>query len=551
MSGFSIAARLTIGFAVVVLLSLGLALHQLWAFRTAIAFLNTTTSNDNSAYARVVDIAEGRALLRRLRETALAAGADKPGISSDDYEAASQDVIARMGELEELARKLMEGGVSASRRQMWNRIAVATADMAQTESSIQARAIRMFGFLRQGQVAEAHQVSQSTIPDLQRLDTDMARIQEVIGHLSEQGRSDIGAVYVHAQRSAVITIVAVLAVGILAAWGIARSIGAPLERFVAFVRAIGSGDLTGRLPPLGSGELARLGVDLDRMTGSLRDVARQIRVAAEGVDYAVNQIRTSTQQQAASASEQAVSMAQTTATLTEITLSGAQITARAREVEHNAQAAAAASEDGLASLAVMGQAMDAIREQVGSVASTALSLGERTQAIGEIILTVSAIAERSHLLSLNAAIEAAGAGEHGQRFSVVASEIKRLADQAREATDRVRLNLGDIQRGIDTSVMLAEEAAKRVDAGLRQTSLAEGTIRGMAASIKESVQAFQQISAGVNQHQIGLEQVMQALNSIHLASSQSAAAIRQLEAAAGSLAGQSERMVAAIGSYRL
>ncbi len=185
------------------------------------------------------------------------------------------------------------------------------------------------------------------------------------------------------------------------------------------------------------------------------------------------------------------------------------------------------------------------------MAENIVMLSQRTQAIGDIILTVNNIAERSHLLALNASIEAAAAGEHGKTFSVVAAEIKKLADQAKDATAQVRSNLGEIQQGINASVMLTEEAAKRVAGGRRQTEAAERTIRRMAESIQESVQAFQQIVAGINQHQIGLEQVMQALHNIRTASTQTAGTTRQLEGAAGNMNELSETLVGAVRNYNI
>jgi methyl-accepting chemotaxis protein len=195
--------------------------------------------------------------------------------------------------------------------------------------------------------------------------------------------------------------------------------------------------------------------------------------------------------------------------------------------------------------------METIREQAEAVAENVVSLSERTQAIGEIISTVNDLAEQSHLLALNAAIEAAAAGEHGRSFSVIASEVKNLADQSREATVQVRSILGDIQKGINSSVMLTEEAVKRVDSGKQQADVADRTIREMAESIQQSVQAFQQIVAGANQQQIGFTQVMQAVRDIGQASQQTASSTRQLEKAAVNLTALGQQLQKAVERYRI
>jgi methyl-accepting chemotaxis protein len=115
----------------------------------------------------------------------------------------------------------------------------------------------------------------------------------------------------------------------------------------------------------------------------------------------------------------------------------------------------------------------------------------------------------------------------------------------------VRTILGEVQHGINVSVMLAEEASKRAEAGRRQGDSTDRTIRALADAIQESLQAFQQIVAATNQHQIGLEQVMQALSSIRHSSSQTNASTRQLEQAARDLSRLSETMIETVRNYRL
>ena len=161
------------------------------------------------------------------------------------------------------------------------------------------------------------------------------------------------------------------------------------------------------------------------------------------------------------------------------------------------------------------------------------------------------LAERSNLLALNAAIEAASAGEQGNRFSVVASEIKNLADQAKESTVQVRTILGEIQRGINSSVMLTEEAVKRVETGKQQADVTENTIRKMAGTTQESVDAFQQIIGATGQQQIGMEQVTKGMQDIRQAATQTAASTVQLEKAMVSLTAQSQQLRGAVGKYQL
>jgi len=555
----SIAARLAIGFGTVMVLSVGVALFQMDTFRTAVNFLELIMGRDFFAYGKVLEIAHGRTDVLALRQAAIsrailpaAEQQARPQVTWQEYSRAMEGVSRSMAELSSFAlERSMAADTPVSRRPFWGRLSAIAADMGEIEKRVQGKAEAMFRFLEQGRTAEAARSHFDILSDHRQLDELQDAAQATIAKLAGAGRDDVSEVLRQTVQTALVAIFAMLVAAAAAAWVIGSSIGGALRRFMGFAQVIGQGDLTHTLPEEGGGELARMGAHLNGMRESLRNVATQTRAAAENVNAATSEIRTTAQEQAAAAAEQLSAIEETSATLTEITQSGAQITARAQEVERNAQDANGVSGQGLKAVAATVAAMDSIREQVESVAATIVSLSERTQAISEITLTVNTIAERSHLLALNASIEAAAAGEHGRTFSVVAGEIKRLADQAREATQRVRINLGDIQQGINSSVMLAEEAAKRVEAGRIQTESTDLMIREMADAIQESVQAFQQIVAATNQHQIGLEQVMQALASIRQAASQTSSTTRELESAATNLNALSENLVDAVRNYRL
>ncbi len=355
----------------------------------------------------------------------------------------------------------------------------------------------------------------------------------------------------HLRLSLLITVVLVMLIAIGAAIWLVVSITRGLSRAVTLANAVAVGDLSQTIMVTSNDEIKDLSVALTTMTGNLREIATQTRSATENLNSATAEIRASTQQQAAGVEEQLAAVQETSATLDEITQSGVQMARRAKEVASAAEIAVQASHAGLHAAEDTTKAMDAIRDQAESVAENIVMLSEKTQAIGEIIITVNDIAERSHLLALNAAIEAASAGEHGRSFAVVAAEIKNLADQAKDATSQVRTILSEIQRGINSSVMLTEEAVKRVAYGKEQTDTTQRTIHDMSDNIQISVQTFQQIVAATNQHQIGLEQTMQALQNIRQASKQTTDSTRQLDGAAANLSALGQQLARAVSQYRL
>ena len=414
-----------------------------------------------------------------------------------------------------------------------------------------------------GEKATRAAVVPATQPDAVRLEADgtgkrlfdtlRARLA-AIGSLEERNRAQQAERLAVARRDADVVLWGgtLLTLLICAAIGIAinRLIVRPLVRVMSFVEHVGEGDLTGTLGTGGHNEIGRLGRSLNGMVAGLSELARTNRTATSDLNAAAAEIRASAQEQAASVEQQFAAVQETAATMDEITQSGAQIGRRATEVIATAQATAQTSRQGLRAVSDTARAMEAIREQAEAVAGNIVSLSEKTQTIGDIIETVNDISERTHLLALNAAIEAAAAGESGLSFAVVASEMKLLADQAKAATGQVRGILGEIQRGINTSVMLTEEAVKRAAAGKTRSDTTQRTIEEITAKIEEGTQVFQQIIASTNQQQMGIEQVMGALQNIRQASQQTAAGTRQVETASANLTELSQALLTLAERYR-
>jgi len=179
--------------------------------------------------------------------------------------------------------------------------------------------------------------------------------------------------------------------------------------------------------------------------------------------------------------------------------------------------------------------MGRIRQQMDSIAAKMASLSEQSQAIGLVIATVDDLAAQSNLLAVNAAIEAAKAGEHGKGFAVVAKEVKSLSEQSRLATNQVRNILADVQKATAGAVMATEQGAKAVEAGVNQSTEAGESIKQLAANVAEAAQAATQISAASQQQTAGMSQVATAMESIKSASEQVVASTKEAEIAAKSV----------------
>ena len=271
---------------------------------------------------------------------------------------------------------------------------------------------------------------------------------------------------------------------------------------------------------------------------------------ANDVAAAAAEILAATTQQASGAEEQAAAVAQTVATVDEVTQTSEQAAQRARSVAEAAQRTVQISREGRRAVDDTVGVITTLRDQVEGIAEGILALAEQAQAIGEIIATVKEVAEQTNMLALNAAIEAARAGDQGRGFSVVAAEIKTLAEQSKRATIQVRQILGDIQKATNGAVMAAEQGTKSMGRTIEVVGQTGDTIRTLSDTITESAQAASQIAASAGQQAGGMAQIHHAMRNINQATNQSLSSIRQAERAAqdlNALGGRLKELLAGFG----
>jgi methyl-accepting chemotaxis protein len=333
---------------------------------------------------------------------------------------------------------------------------------------------------------------------------------------------------------------------------ITRTITAPINKAVGVANSLAQGDLTVEVPLYDSrDELSALLATFRRMVENLRTQTLAIHEGVNVLASSSGEILASSSQVASSASETASAVNETTATVEEVKQTSQLASQKVRLVAENAQKSLQVSQQGKKSVEDAVQGMNRIREQMETIAESIVNLSEQGQAIGEIIATVNDLAEQSNLLAVNAAIEAAKAGEHGKGFAVVAHEVRSLAVQSKEATAQVRTILNDIQKATNAAVMATEQGSKAVEAGERQSGEAGEAIRLLADSIADSADASTQIAASSHQQMVGMEQVAQAMENIKEASILSVTSTRQAEQSAQNLHELGQKLKGLVERFKL
>jgi len=343
-----------------------------------------------------------------------------------------------------------------------------------------------------------------------------------------------------------------LVLGVGAAAFLNHLIASPLRDISGVAERVGSGDLTVNVPVNDrADEVGALAQTFRRMIENLREMNREIREGVNVLVSSASEILAATTQVASGATETATAVSETTTTVEEVKQAAQVSSQKAKYVSETAQRSAQVSQIGKKSVNETVERMNGIRGQMESIAETVVQLSEQSQAIGEIIATVNDLAEQSNLLAVNAAIEAAKAGEQGKGFAVVAQEVKSLAEQSKQATAQVRTILSDIQKATSTAVMATEQGSKAVEAGVKQSTEAGESIRVLADSITEAEQAATQIAASSQQQLVGMDQVALAMENIKQASAQNVAGTKQAETAAQNLSELGHKLKQLVEQYKV
>jgi methyl-accepting chemotaxis protein len=336
---------------------------------------------------------------------------------------------------------------------------------------------------------------------------------------------------------------------LLASFLIARSILSPIHHLREGVDRVASGDLSHRIVTRSKDETGALATAFNAMVerrkaaeaeaarlSDLREkTLERVGEIASQLATAAEELHATTSSQASGAQEQSAAVAETTAIVEQVVQTSQQAAERAQQVSDIARDASEVGTSGQASLGTATSTMDNARGQANRVAASILSLAEQAQSIGEIITTVDDIAEQSNLLALNAALEAAHAGDRGRGFAVVAAEMKSLADQSKTATVQVRRMLGAIQKQSNEAVLMTEASTRGLGDAANAADSVGVALRTLADAVSSASQAVAQIAASARQQSGGLQQINQAMRDVAAVANQNLATTRQVGQAARDL----------------
>lgn len=253
-----------------------------------------------------------------------------------------------------------------------------------------------------------------------------------------------------------------------------------------------------------------------------------IRNIANSIADSSTTIATTVEQQERTATEQASSVNETTTTVDELGSTSRQSAQQAEVSTQGASQALVLAEEGEKAVKQTMSGVENLKGKVEAIAEQILHLSEQTGQISQISDSVAIIAKQTNMLALNAAVEAVRAGEHGKGFGVVASEIRKLADESKKSAEKINQIVTDIQFAMNSTITVTNEGTKTADLSIQLTKETAQSFLGVKDAVNNVFLNSQQISLSAKQQAVAIQQILSAIGEINLGAKETAQRITQV-----------------------
>ncbi|MNR79402.1 Methyl-accepting chemotaxis protein McpB [compost metagenome] len=330
-----------------------------------------------------------------------------------------------------------------------------------------------------------------------------------------------------AKNNMPLALIAALVAAVLCGYSLLRAISVPMQRLIGILDVMRSGDFSQRLHLDRQDEFEHLAAGFNRMTDELTILVGQAQKSSGQVSTSVTEIAATSKQQQATAAETAATTTEIGATSREIFATSRDLVRTMNEVSLVSEQTATLAGSGQTGLTRMEDTMQAVMDAAGSVSGKLAILNEKAGNINQVVTTITKVADQTNLLSLNAAIEAEKAGEYGRGFSVVATEIRRLADQTAVATYDIELMVKEIQSAVAAGVMGMDKFSDQVRRGMQEVQQVGGQLSQIIAQVQALAPRFQVVNEGMQAQANSAEQINQALVQLSEAAQQTVESLQQ------------------------
>jgi methyl-accepting chemotaxis protein len=395
-------------------------------------------------------------------------------------------------------------------------------------------------------------------PLLVTMNASHERLREDLSEQTARAREAMTAGFETARRletratvlgAGILLLASLFAAGL--AWWLAADLSRPLEALERAARRIADGDLTVPVVLGRQDEVGALATSFDSMTRRLREILTTLRDSALDLTRSAADLEQLTAAQTRLLERQATGVSQTTTTTRELDRASGVAASRAGDVMQVARRAAAASSAGQDSAQRSIAGIEQIQQAVALIVSQSRLALDEARAVAEVVETVKDLATRSHVLSLNASIEAVRAGEAGRGFAVVAAEVRALSEQSGEAAARIGKMVAASLEAIQSTLTLTETSRRGMEGSLGEVRASGLRLGEIGAIVRETGEAAQQIATVVQQQSQGIGQIAGAMRELDAGMDETLERIQGLDRAAAHLQATAARISELVGGFKL
>jgi len=406
-----------------------------------------------------------------------------------------------------------------------------------------------------GRNAEAGQLMASeVVPALDALLESVDKLVRLQGKILEDSAAEARAIYAFARIQMLVGLAIAIGIGLLLARWVVLSVTRPLggepEDVKSVAEAIAEGDLSAELV-VRPGDEHSVMAAMHKMQGNLRAMVAELQHNAESVSSAAQQLATSSSQVAVATTSQSEAASSMAAAVEQMTVSVNHVSERAGETHAITSSTGALSRDGNQIIQETVGEMQEIARIVGDAADTIQRMGASSQQISSIVQVIKDVADQTNLLALNAAIEAARAGEQGRGFAVVADEVRKLAERTTKATAEIGAMIDAVQSSASEAVDTMQSAVERVGNGVDKAQHASSAMTEINSGAESAVQMVNEITSALREQSMASNDIAANVERIAQMSEENGAATREVADTAGLLEQLAADARAAAGQFRL